>query len=443
MEMAEADWHNALDALISAYEETAAAEADVESLEAQEEGAQEAVDEIQEKLDEFMEKHVFVNGVGGDPSAGPNHVVYKGGPNHVVYKGVHMYFSNANMLMNVFDLIKEGIDKLANSLAEAKADLEAIQESLESARERLEAAEAAEAEAEANEQEAWEAYENANDFYIDALVDYMLCLADRAACLDEYPEECAGESLEPGGSSGSGGSDGKSASGNQNHKQPDPGDDDEEEEEGPVQPYSLDELTSGLDALLLLTTQNLAEQELMTDRLMAGVIGTRKCLDEVFAELQEAIVEAGEKAMASEALVSAMPDSSWILTVYAVPDSDYEVKEHGSLFIYYPSGSEAEIDDWLIEYEDELEEFAKPAEFMPVDLANAIDGLSNSLEAYNHGIGLVAGYSSMVESLTEYSGMLNELVDTASKTLSENNSNIQEVMDDLNALRAEAEELGH
>jgi hypothetical protein len=434
MEMAEADWHNALDALLSAYEESAAAEADLESLEAQEEGAQEAVDELQEKLDEFMEKHVFVNGVGGDPSAGPN---------HVVYKGVHMYFSNANMLMNVFDLIKEGIDKLANSLAEAKADLEAIQESLESARERLEAAEAAEAEAEANEQEAWEAYENANDFYIDALVDYMLCLADRAACLDEYPEECAGESLEPGGSSGSGGSDGKSASGNQNHKQPDPGDDDEEEEEGPVQPYSLDELTSGLDALLLLTTQNLAEQELMTDRLMAGVIGTRKCLDEVFAELRDAIVKAGEKAMASEALVSAMPDSSWILTVYAVPDSDYEVKEHGSLFIYYPSGSEAEIDDWLIEYEDELEEFAKPAEFMPVDLADAIEGLSNSLEAYNHGIGLVAGYSSMVESLTEYSGMLNELVDTASKTLSENNSNIQEVMDDLNALRAEAEELGH
>ncbi|MCK4721514.1 hypothetical protein KAU08_12675, partial [bacterium] len=112
-------------------------------------------------------------------------------------------------------------------------------------------------------------------------------------------------------------------------------------------------------------------------------------------------------------------------------------------FIYYPSGSGAEIETWLIEYEDELEEFAKPAEFMPVDLANAIDGLSNSLEAYNHGIGLVAGYSSMVESLTGYSDSIHGLVDAASETLDDRFSQIGKIQDDLDALRAEAEELGH
>ena len=149
---------------------------------------QEAVDKIQGKIDSFMADHVSVSGVGGDPSAGPN---------HFVYKGVHIYFSDYNKFKNEYNLIKDGIDKLNQGLLEAQAELAAAQAALDRANDALGDSRENYLATLAAERSAWNAYVAAVDAYFAALKAYEDCLKAREECIRENPEACEGEEPAP------------------------------------------------------------------------------------------------------------------------------------------------------------------------------------------------------------------------------------------------------
>lgn len=145
--------------------------------------AQSDLDDAQAKLDSFMEDHVFVEGVGGTPESGSN---------HVNYRGVDIYFSGVEMYQNVFNLIKGDIDKLADKIDHAQEVLDNAQAASDAADEALDNASDALDEALNNHNDAQDAFDAASDALHDCW-KRMEEVEKEIAYLEWLYEDCFGK----------------------------------------------------------------------------------------------------------------------------------------------------------------------------------------------------------------------------------------------------------
>jgi multidrug efflux pump subunit AcrA (membrane-fusion protein) len=287
-----------------------------------------AVLNLQGKLDSFMADHVSVAGVGGDPSSGPN---------HVNYKGVDIYFSDSQMFNDIYNVIKDGIDDLAQQLEKAKAEEAAADAALEAATAAANAAEAAYNNAVALEQFTWNNYLTVLGYYLDALKAYEDCLDKRQACIEAHPDECEGESVEP--DEGHVGSDGSTQG--KGGKQP-------------SEHYSaINALNSALDELEILVADSSArvtEAESALTRAGDVVRLEEEAYSEFAESVRQATMEIERRQRQYNSLIEALPDRAFIVGDDPQAPEGYSRKAAGNGWVIYPDGMDSEIDSWLRSY---------------------------------------------------------------------------------------------
>ncbi len=385
-----ADWEDELDALNEAYEEYMEIMGEYEEALAARDAARETVDELQDKLDNFVDNHVFVDGVGGDPSDGPN---------SITYHGVTIYFSDYDMFMNVFRMIRGGIERLAQRLAEAQAALETAEQRLGAASTAYAASELPSA---VYENAAWENFMQRWTAWMDALDAYLDCIQERKQCIEDHPDLCANEPLEPGGESGYV-----------------PEDDADDEEDSAFDPDDwIEELGRFLDSL--------RERK---DEAEEGLGDARDGLDEAGQSKEDAveteIVEldlVGDMLPILESfyelkndLLPSMPDSSFMLPFYDEVPEGYGVIPIEESGWFYPEGYEVEMHSWVTENEAAILELLSTMDEgifdLYVDFGPIMDDFADAMFAIDEFEAQIAGYEAFLAMMDDLIALMDGIVD--------------------------------
>jgi tetratricopeptide (TPR) repeat protein len=385
-----------MDNMDEAYNQVGDPSAELAEAQAAAQPAQDAVDDLQGKLDNFMANHVFVDGVSGDPSEGPN---------HINYHGVNIYWSDHQMFSTVFDLIKDGIKSIAERLAVAKAISDSLQSAVDAAQKKLDDAIIAKDQAEAAEQEAWDDLQDAYDFYNEALDAYYKCLEDRKACIEANPDDCAGVPLIP------------------EYTEP-------EGSEVPSQPTEdiFDpDFWDGLFGSILDGIQNEADEaageleqsESRLDEATGNVESSGGELDQAFGELEGSIGEYADWIETLNDLLSDIPDGAWILTYNNGAPEGYGVEEVGDVFIYYRTETEPEVENWINENNIQLEGLGTPPVSDPNLIVPYIINYADALDEFTQASGDKAGAEARLEEIPILSQLLGPMFDSRSGMMDE------------------------
>lgn len=231
---------------------------------------------------------------------------------------------------------------------------------------------------------------------MDALDAYLDCIEEREQCIEDHPDQCADEPLEPGGTTGYV-----------------PEGDDDEEDSGYDPDDWLEELGRFLDELAgrkseaedgldeardgLDEAEQDEEDAIQTEIVELDLVGDMMPILESFFDLKNE-------------LLPSMPDGAFMLPSYdEVPDG-YGVVDIDSSGWFYTEESEAEMFTWVVENMDGIDELltAMDTEMLDlyVDFGPVMDDLADAMFAADEFEAQIAGYESYIVSLDDLIDLL-------------------------------------
>ena len=404
-------WDAAWENLVDVAGELADAERELEEAQAESESLANEIANLEDRMAKFMDDHVFVDGVGGDPSAGQN---------RVNYFGVDIYFSDYEMFMNVFDIIKDGIKSLSERLAAAKAALEARQPAIAAAQAKVDEARQKHDEAEQAESQAWENYLEMLEYYNDMLDQYMECLIERYDCIEAHPVECEGEELEP-------------RSGIIN-----------EDADDPVDGNNIvEDLMEDMDSIIEMIEEILEEAESEMDGAQDDAESSSdnyesswNSADEALREMSGAVDEVAGWWSFFDVMIEDLPVPAYMVHGIATPSEGWISSEVGEFTVCYPPEMEPEIASWITMYSDDIIGLGGYPE---TDLDLDFGYLDDAIEWFSGAIGELTGRQEEVFVLNDFHAWAEGIMLEREDSISWMDDSLSAIMEKLEPLMEPAE----